>query len=191
MNNTYYMLRHGQTAYQLDKKGTIYPWPELSPVPLTEEGKKQVRAAAGELKKKNIDLIYSSDATRTRQTAEIVSREIGVEIIFEPRLRDINVGIYNGCSEKDLLKEISDFNKRISQRPSQGESWKDVQERMVGFLKDIDEKHRGKNILIVSHKGPLWFLEVRIKGLEDKELLEVGEKGLPTAHFRELKRNES
>jgi len=186
MNNTYYILRHGQTAYQMEKRGTIYPWPESSPVFLTEEGEKQAQKAAEELKGKSLDLIYSSDASRTRQTAEIVNKELGLEIIFDPRLRDVNAGIYNGRPEKDLLTEIPRLEERLYKRPSQGENWIDVQKRMIDFLKDIDKKHKNRNILIVSHKGPLWFLEVAVKGWDEESLLEVGQKGLATAQFKKL-----
>jgi len=36
MNNTYFILRHGVTPYQLKKEKIIYPWPETSPILLTE-----------------------------------------------------------------------------------------------------------------------------------------------------------
>ena len=59
-------------------------------------------------------------------------------------------------------------------RPPNGENWNDVKERMLGFLNDTEGKYENKNILIISHGDPLWFLAGIIKGLEinDKFLSE-------------------
>lgn len=188
MNNAYYILRHGQTIYQAEQRGIVYPWPEISPILLTKEGEKEVKKTTEELKKKKIDLIYSSDASRTRQTAEIVNRKLGVEIILEPRLRDIDLGIYKGRSVEEYWQSFSSQKERLFKRPPRGESWDDVRKRMVGFLEEIDKKHKDKRILIVSHKGPLWFLEVTVKGLDDEKLFEMKQEGLGTARSRELKK---
>ena len=51
-------------------------WPEKFYSPLTDKGRKEAEAAAKRLKKKNIDLIFSSDILRTKQTAGIVAKEV-------------------------------------------------------------------------------------------------------------------
>ena len=40
-------------------------------------------------------------------------------------------------------------------------------------LKETEKKHRGKNILIVGHGDPLWLLNGVMKGLSQKELLDI------------------
>jgi len=189
MNNTYFILRHGQTIYQAEEKGITYPWPEPSPIFLTEKGKKDVGESAKELKDKNIDIIYSSDIPRVRQSAEIVSEETGKEIIFDVRLRDIDHGIFKGRPQEEYLLFFSDSKEKLYKRPLQGENWNDVKERMLGFLKEIDGKYKNKRILIVSHKGPLWILEAALRKLSDEDVLELKEKGLFPGQFRELKNN--
>ena len=144
---------------------------------LTKQGEEEARRGAKELKEKKIDLIYSSDASRTRQTAEIVNQELGVEIIFDPRLRDIDLGIYKGGSLEEYWQLFSNQEDRLFIRPPKGESWADVQKRMIDFLKEIDKKYKNKRILIVSHKGPLWLLEGTVKGLNDYEIMELKKTG--------------
>ena len=165
MRNTFFLMRHGQSTHQVQKKRLIYPWPELSPIFLTKKGKKDVKKTAKELKKIGIDIIYSSDVARAQQTAEIVAKELGIKVILDPRLRDINFGIFQGRLEEELIKSIP-LEDRISRRPPGGESWSDVQKRMLSFFREIDKKYKNKKILIVGHKGPLWLLEVAIKGLK-------------------------
>jgi broad specificity phosphatase PhoE len=117
------------------------------------------------MKNLRIDLIYSADFFRTKQTAEIVAKELNKKIIFDKRLRDINLGIYRGRKKEEFYRDfLKVFPLRFTKRPPGGESWQDVQKRMLNFLKKIDKKHKGKNILIVSHGDPLWLLEGAIKG---------------------------
>lgn len=187
MNNRYFILRHGQTIYQAEERGIVYPWPEPSPILLTEKGVEDVKKSAKELKKEKIGLIYSSDASRTRQTAEIVGQELGIEVILEPRLRDIDSGFFNGRPQEELFQFFSNPEEEFYKRPPQGENWNDVKERMMDFLKEIDKKYKSKRILIVSHKGPLRLLEGVVKGLSNTEISEAKERGLSTAQFRELK----
>ena len=167
----------------------IYPWPESTPIFLTEKGREEVEKSAQELKNKEIDIIYASDVTRAHQTAEIVAKEIGKEIIFDTRLRDINHGIFNGRPQEEYILFFSEPKEKLYKRPLQGESWNDVTQRMLSFLKEIDGEYRNQTILIVSHKGPLWLLEAALRGLGEQEILKLKEKGLPTGHFRELENN--
>jgi broad specificity phosphatase PhoE len=187
MNNKYFILRHGQTIYQAEERGIVYPWPESSPILLTEKGVEDVKKSAKELKKEKIDLIYSSDASRTRQTAEIVGQELEVKVILDPRLRDIDSGFFNGRPQEELFQFFSNPEEEFYKRPPQGENRSDVKERMMNLLKEIDEKYNNKKILIVSHKGPLRLLEGAVKGLTNKEISEAKQMGLSTAQFRELK----
>ncbi len=169
MNNKYYILRHGQTAYQTKKKDFLYPWPDITFTSLTKKGEKQIKDITKTLKEKDIDLIYSSDFLRTRQTAKIVAKELGLEINSDKRLRDVNFGIFSGKSKKEYRAFFASRKEKFFKRPPRGENWNDVKERVLDFLKEIEKKHRGKNILIVSHGDPLWLLLGIIKGLKGEE----------------------
>ena len=176
MNNTYFILRHGETPYQLQKEKILYPWPEPSPILLTEKGKEQVKAASEKLKEEKIDLIYASDMPRTRQAAEMVAQELGVEIIFDNRLWEREMGIYKGKPKEEYRKAFPVRKEKFFKPPPQGESWDDVKKRVLDLAKDIDKKYQGKNILNVSHGCPLWLLQGGLKELSNDELLEQKDK---------------
>ena len=187
--NKYFILRHGKTAHQTKKgKGIIYDWPETSSFPLTKKGEKKIAKLAKKLKKREIDLIYSSDALRTRQTAEIVAKELSLKVNFNPKLRDINLGIYQRRKTEEFHRDFPINLKRFSKKPKKGESWTEVRKRMVGFIKDIDKKHKGKTILIVSHGDPIWLLRGAMKGLKNQESLKKTSKKhfIKTSKLRKL-----
>jgi broad specificity phosphatase PhoE len=186
MKNRYFLLRHGQNFYQSELPDTVYPWPESSPILLTDKGKAEAMAAAQKLKSKNIDIIFSSDAPRTRQTAQIVGKEIGSDIILDSRLRDTNFGIFGGKKKQDYCNFFSEKEEKFAKRPPKGENWDDIGKRAKDFLDEIEEKYKNKNILVVSHGDTLWLIEGLIKNIEDKEeLLKIIMQ--KTGEIREIK----
>ncbi len=194
MKNKYFLLRHGQALSNV--KEIISSWPEKGRFPLTEKGRKDIKERAQELKDKNVDFIFSSDLLRTKQTAQIVSEKIGIEPFFEKRLREYNVGIFNGKPEIDYRKHMEGKN-RFKESSQRGETYNQIAERVLDLFKELEEKYSGKNILIISHQVPLTLLEAQIKGvsfegkrsswdLRDKLL--GGEK-IKTGELRELTEN--
>ncbi len=169
--NKYFILRHGQTIYQTKKKDRIYPFPEKDRIRLTKAGVKQIQKLAQKLKKQKIDLIFSSDFFRTKQTAEIIAKELNLKVNFDSRLRDMNVGIYHGKLKEKLYDNFPISEERFEKTIPQGESWAHCQKRMTDFLKEINKKYKDKKILIISHADPLWLLEGRMKGKTKRELV--------------------
>ena len=179
--NKYFLLRHGKTVHQIESPGIVYYWPDGNPpYSLTKLGEKQIQQRTLELKDKNIDLIFSSDALRTKQTAEIVAQELDLEIKFDQRLRDTNWGVFQGKSMEQAWAFYNhDMEKKFTIAPSEGESWHDVKTRVLDLLKEIEEKYSQKNILIVGHGDPLWLLEDWINELNQEQSLERRKNNVP------------
>ena len=189
--NRYFILRHGETLYQSKLKEKIYPRVKTTSVGLTEKGKATIEALVQKLRKNKIDLIFSSDFLRTRETAEIIAKEIGIKINFDKKLRDVDVGIYHGRSKEEFYKDFpaEKIKERFYKKPKKGENWLNCRKRMINFLKDIDRKYQNKNILVVSHGDPLWLLEGTMKGLSDDRLVKLKLQGelIKTGELRKLK----
>lgn len=167
LNNKYYILRHGQSLSNV--MGIVSSWPEKFDNPLTKKGKQEIEKAAEYLKDKNIDLIFSSDLLRTRQTADIVANSLGVKPEFDIRLREINFGSMNEKPIKEWYDYFSTEEEKIAKSPGGAENYQDVSKRMHDFLKELDEKFSKKNILIISHQSPLSLLEWQVEGLSIAE----------------------
>jgi len=196
--NKYFILRHGETTAQARKEAVLYDWPGTSSFPLTENGKKDIAEMVKKIKNQKIDLIYASDALRTRQTAKIVAKELGLEIKFVPGLRDINVGIYQKRKTKEFKKDYPPSLIRFSKKIPGGESWLDIKKRALHAIRDIEKRNHGKTILIVSHGDPLWLLEGLMKGWTNEQLLEekiqkgvIRKSELREIEFKNLPYNEN
>jgi len=175
--NTYYFLRHGESCWQTKYKGILLGYSDKPHCPLTKKGEKQILIASKKLKGK-IDLIYTSDLLRTKQTAEIIAEETGKEIIFDKRLRDIYLGEFVNQKREKLFNFFPDKLERFSKKIKDEETWSECKMRVFNFLKDIDRKYQGKNILIISHGDPLWLLEGALNGLSNEELIRDREEAI-------------
>lgn len=193
--NEYFLLRHGMSQRNL--KDVAACWPEKTPFPLTKEGEEQIKAVARKLKNKKIDLIFSSDLLRTKQTAEIVGRELGIKPKFDKRLREVNIGIFNGKPVKEIsrfwdkerrLSPLEYYSKRFQVAPPKGENYFAIEKRMYEFMKEIDQKCQRENILIISHQRPLTLLEKINYGYDLKEFTKTLLRGkeIKTGELRKL-----
>ncbi len=175
LHNTYYIFRHGEAVSNV--KNVVSSWPETFRNPLTKKGVDQVKESAEKLKAKSINLIFASDLLRARQTAEIVVKILNSElkfdkssttfkklkVVLDKRLREVGFGDLNGRPTEELLY-LGFEKERLHHSIKNSETYKDVLRRVSDFLKTVDKKYKGKNILIVSHQCPLWILENEVDG---------------------------
>jgi broad specificity phosphatase PhoE len=163
LKNKYYIMRHGQALSNV--RAICSCWPEKFKNPLTILGREIVRESVEKLKNKldlggqNIDLIFTSPLLRTRQTAEIAGKMLGVKPKIDKRLKEIGFGIYNHRKLEGMWKSFKHEEERIKHGPPRGETYVEILDRMEGFLKDTNKKYKERNILIISHEGPLFLLQ--------------------------------
>lgn len=170
LKNRYLLLRHGEALS--NAKNIISSWPEKHRFPLTKKGKAQVKQAAKALKKQGVDFIFSSDLLRTKQTAEIIGKFLKINPAYDKRLREYDFGVLNGSAIEYFHSLFSDQLKRFYLKPEKGETYNDIIERMQFFLKEKERKHKGKNILIVSHQLPIILILGKTEGLSNKKIYE-------------------
>lgn len=186
LNNKYYILRHGEALS--NARNIVSCWPEKFKNPLTLEGRKMAEDAAKKLKNKKIDLIFTSPLLRAKETAEIVNKALKIKIRIDKRLKEICFGIFNSKASAEFEECFENTEERINNGAPRGESYKDVLERMIDFLKTTERKYKKKNILIVSHQAPLFLLEGYIKDFSLSETVKIilGEKMLKTGESKNL-----
>lgn len=184
LKNTYYMLRHGEAVSNATEVFSC--WPETFENPLTPRGVAMANEAAAILEDKGIDLVFASDILRAKQTAQIAAEKLGLEIVFDERLREIDFGDFNGKPIGEIGKYIGD-GKMVGYDAVGGEDYGDVKKRMADFLQEIDGTYEDKVILIVSHQSPLCMLEEWAKEIPLMEMVKMeGYRQMEKAEVRKL-----
>ncbi len=148
---TVFLIRHGESIFGEER---LCGW---SNVPLSNRGREQAINLAERLKDIKFSRIISSDMIRTVETAEIINRFHGLKIEIEPGIRELNYGLWEGKSrreiEEEFPKEYSAWRLDNSIAPPKGESAIEVYERSKKVIeKIVGEVHYG-NMLIVAHKS--------------------------------------
>ena len=170
-----YLVRHGETEWNV--KGIIQGQNNSC---LTENGKQQAKTIADELKDIKFDSIFSSDLTRTQDTAEIIRLDREIVIQTSKLLRERNFGSFEGKRGDEFRETLKD---KIIEREklSEEEGWlfkltEDVEtdeelvNRFLIQLREISLAYPNKTVLVVSHGGPIIMFLSKIGYMTKKEL---------------------
>jgi broad specificity phosphatase PhoE len=181
-----WLLRHGQTDWNLQGR-----WQGQAPYApgLNETGFAQAKSAALQLSGIRFAAIYSSDLLRARQTAESVADEQGLPVLLDERLREVNLGVWEGMLSEDVKSRYpNELRERdenpLHSRPPQGETLAEVAERARAALNDILRKQAQGPILIVSHGLALAALICLVKNLPIEKAYEhIPDNAVPMQVF--------
>lgn len=164
---TLWLVRHGQTDWNLTGRwqGQASHAPELNDV-----GRAQALAIRDQLKDVRLSAVYSSDLLRSRQTAEIVVEPYGLPVTLEPRLREMNLGAWEGMLSDDIQVQfpqelIMRTQDPLNARAPQGESPAEVAKRVYAAMDDIAAKHPEESVLILGHGVSLAVIICRAEGI--------------------------
>ena len=141
------LVRHGETEGNVKRliQGHLHG-------KLTKKGREQAKKLAHCLKNEKIDVIYSSDMKRAKDTAKEIAKYHKAPVIFTREIRERHYGKLEGRKGEEMKKlRIKSGKPRYLFRPDGGESFVDLTERADKFLKKIYKKHKGKNVLLVGH----------------------------------------
>jgi phosphoserine phosphatase len=148
-----YLARHGETEWNADNRvqGSI-------DIPLSDKGREQAKWLVKCLKKNRLpDVVFSSDLSRAKETADIITSGTGIpKAVSNPLLREINCGKWEGLSlgelEKNYPGEFESWRLNADYKCPEGESVLDVKLRIERFLDEQDEVlSKAESVLIVAH----------------------------------------
>ena len=169
-----WLLRHGQTDWNLTGR-----WQGQAPhAPgLNDMGRAQTLGLQNQLKDINFSAIYSSDLLRARQTAELSAESLGLIVTLEPRLREINLGVWEGMLSSDVeVQYPQELAERARDpfhtRAPRGESPSDMAERVVAAVNDIAKEHTDQSVIIISHGVSLAIIICHAQGFPLDEVYE-------------------
>jgi broad specificity phosphatase PhoE len=162
---TLVLIRHGQTDWNVEGR-----WQGQADPPLNERGREQARHAAQYQRQFGFAALYSSDLRRAMETAQIIGAEMGLEVIPEPRLREINLGKWQGMLSADIEAQYPDEFRRwhtspLTAHPPDGEDIPALATRVLATVNEIIARHPKRRVGIVAHELPIAIVLCRSAGL--------------------------
>lgn len=149
-----FCVRHGESGFNAE--GRIQGQADVS---LSPRGRKQAEALASAMAKLPIQAIYSSPLARAMETAEPVAAALRLPIRTDPRLMEINAGVFQGLRWTEIeLSHPAEAARWMAQEPDfvipGGESRRALMVRGRAALEAIRETGLPQ-ILVVAHGGVL------------------------------------
>jgi probable phosphoglycerate mutase len=151
-------IRHGQTAWNADSRIQGHTDIELDAL-----GHWQAERLALALGDEQLDVLYSSDLARARQTAAPLAARKKLALRIDPGLRERGFGEFEGLSFKQIEQRWPEQAAAWRQRDPDfgargGEVLRDFRERVVAAVTRLAQSHRGQSIALVTHGGVLDLL---------------------------------
>ena len=148
------LVRHGQTG----TTGQVLPG-RAPGLHLADIGRTQAEKAAARLAElPRVDAVYASPLERARETAAPIGAARGLKVRIERGLLECDFGDWTGQELKALVKlpEWSTVQRYPSGfRFPNGESFAEMQQRIVGALERLRNAHPGGVVVAVSHADPI------------------------------------
>jgi len=165
---TLVLVRHGVTAMTVDKRfsgglGGANP-------PLSEVGIEQARETGRWLRSlsEHVDEVLTSPVLRTVQTAEVIAEVLGQRPQQVPAFAEMEFGRWDGLSFAEVAERHGDDMRAwfasLDAAPHGGESFREVEQRVVAGLDELVTERAGRTLVLVSHVTPIKVLVARALG---------------------------
>jgi broad specificity phosphatase PhoE len=160
---TLILVRHGETDWNAQLR-----WQGNSDTQLNDAGREQARRLADELGR--VDALYSSDLARARETAEILAGTIGLQVRFDPRLRERGFGAWEGLTADEIESAFPEEQRRwragIGAGAHDAEPFETFAARVGSFIEDVGRLHVDEEVLVVAHGGTIRVVHALAAGLD-------------------------
>ena len=145
------LIRHYKT--QTNEEGRILGWGDSPPCQDWRDDFDYVDALLTE-QGVNFDAVYSSDLERSRQTAKLHARVLGISSVkSSAKLNEVNYGKLQQKRKSRVADKYPKHKKDPDMVYPGGESFRQMQQRSVRFLSALVEAHPKQSALVVAHAG--------------------------------------
>ena len=160
-----HLVRHGEVA---NPEGVLYG--RLPGFHLSEDGVLMAKAAAEYLAGRDVTLLLSSPLERALETAAPIAAQFGLEVRVDERLIEPwnhFEGAKFDVTQAALLQPGAWPRLANPFRPSWGEPYEEIAERMLSVMGDAAREAYGHQAVCVSHQLAIW---VARKAAENRRL---------------------
>jgi broad specificity phosphatase PhoE len=135
-------------------------------------------------------MVLSSPFRRASETAERASRRTGLEVVLDERLRERDLGLFDGLTGLGIrgrYPEEAARRRKLGKfyyQPPNGESWTDVVLRARSLLDDLRHGYDGERVWLFTHQAVIMSFRYVLEGLDEGALLGIDrELPIPNASF--------
>lgn len=169
---TIYLMRHGDCTQDNVKR-----YVGQADIPLNTVGRTQAAEWRNKLAAVPLHRIFSSDLSRSYETASIIAEGRNELVQPLPGLREIDLGRWDGMTFDEVRRSYpSEYRKRgadpVAYRTPGGECFADVAARVVPLFEQIVRGVTG-NVLIVGHSGVNKVILCHILGMPLTNLFRI------------------
>jgi len=146
------IIRHGHTSLNMPGRDErLRGWLD---VPLDTEGLEEANATAELVSTSyTVDVIYSSDLRRARQTAEVLRKKTRATVIATSDLRPWNLGVFCGQRVREILPFLNLLNQHLDLAAPSGESFYQFYGRYAHRLRELLNlaESSANGIAVITH----------------------------------------
>ncbi len=132
-------------------EGVFSGWRDVA---LNSRGIRDAKIVALRLRDKKFTLAFQSDLLRSKQTLkEVLKFHKHVGIMTDARIKERNYGNLQGKTHLEIVKKFGskkydEFHRGYENKPPKGESLKDVEKRVLAFIRDLLETMKEEKISV-------------------------------------------
>ncbi len=147
------LIRHAESSWNAAGR-----WQGHGDPPLSDRGRAQANGLARELAREAIDVLVSSDLRRAAETAAILGQARGLRPELNPRLRELDLGDWEGLTRDQIERTAGDALRRFDDgdldvRPGGGENLREIAQRAFSVVTELIDAHPGRRLAVVTHLG--------------------------------------
>jgi broad specificity phosphatase PhoE len=157
-----HLIRHGEVA---NPTGILYG--RMPDFHLSDRGLAMAERLAEWAEERDITHLVSSPLERARETMEPIATRTGVDVAIDDRVIEASnhfEGRVFGVGDGALRRPQVWWMLRNPMRPSWGEPYRQIADRMRAAMSDAREEAAGHEVVIVSHQLPVWVARLAAEG---------------------------
>lgn len=153
--------------------------------PLNALGIRQAEKLGDFLRLIGVSELYVSTTRRAAQTGEIIAARLGLPAVRDERLRERNVGHWQGLTLAEIREWYADEYEALQQdldgfRIPDGESRSEVEARMNAALTDILGRADGETVAIISHTTAIKLVVAALTANSDVKMADLTNTSVTT-----------
>ena len=177
MKTKLYLLRHGQSTYNLENRFT--GWKDVD---LTALGVSQAKEASKLLVGHSFDLAFTSNLIRAQRTLDIILNQLGVnlDIVRNEALNERDYGDLVGQNKEEAAKkfgvdQVQIWSRSFDTPPPGGESLEMTLNRTVPYFNSVIKPHLadGENIILSAHGNSIRSIVMELFNYSPEKILKT------------------